>query len=138
MAEEVIKDAEILDLSKQKESNERNDSESDKDDLSDKGYEYTRLGIYTSEIYKVEIQNIPKYLSHSALKKLLKGKFNLATKKVKIIQNKNGNKYAFATFENEEERLKAIDLLNDFVFKNCKLKVFKVSSKYDNDLNCFL
>lgn len=102
------------------------------DELNDEAYSYLKSNEYTSEIYKIEINNIPKFLNHGELKKLFTNKFKLIPKKVKVVKGfRKSSSYAFATFANEEEREKAIALANNFVFKKCKLKVFKAKPAPD-------
>lgn len=77
---------------------------------------------FTSEIFKVEIKNVPKF-GFGELKKFLKKKLNLNPVKIKAIPNKRieGN-HAFICFRSEEERTEAMTKLDGYVWKGKTLK----------------
>ena len=100
-------------------------------DLSDEVYSYTRRG-FTSELFKVEINNLPKFTSVTDLKKLFKNKIDIEVKplKLKVIRSDKGKAmYGFATFQNEEERNLVIEKLNGIKYKSSQLRVFKAKPK---------
>lgn len=104
----------------------------DEIDLNDEAYSYTRRGQFTSELFKVEIQNLPKFTTVSDLKKLFKNKIDIPIKplKAKVIRSDKGKAmYGFVTFQNEQERAQAIEKLNGIKYKNSQLRVFKAKPK---------
>eukprot|EP00088_Acartia_fossae_P050337 TRINITY_DN5634_c0_g2_i2.p1 TRINITY_DN5634_c0_g2~~TRINITY_DN5634_c0_g2_i2.p1 ORF type:complete len:664 (-),score=136.75 TRINITY_DN5634_c0_g2_i2:71-2062(-) len=74
---------------------------------------------FTSEIFKIEIQNLPRFYGIGQMKKLLNQKLKLNSCKLKPV----GKTFMFACFRNEEDRQKALSVLDGFTFKNSKLKV---------------
>ncbi len=73
---------------------------------------------FTSEIYKVEIKNLPKNFGFGALKKFIA---SLDLKVVKVKSPGQGSTFAFVTFTCEEERQKALKVLNEATLKGKKL-----------------
>jgi len=84
-------------------------------------------GEFTSEIYKIEIQNLPKFYGMGQMKKLLNKKLNLNTCKMKPV----GKNFMFVTFRNEEDRQKALTVLDGFPFKGSKLKATYAKAAQD-------
>ncbi|KAG8455956.1 hypothetical protein GDO86_001952 [Hymenochirus boettgeri] len=82
-------------------------------------YRYIKDDLFTSEIFKVEIQNLPKYVGFNDVKKFL-GKYGLNPHKIKLI---NKQTFAFVTFKSEEERDKAMKVIHGVIWKNCTLSV---------------
>lgn len=60
-------------------------------------YRYIKEDLFTSEIFKVEIQNLPKYIGFSDLKKFL-NKHGLNPHKIKLMGKQA---FAFVTFKNQ-------------------------------------
>lgn len=60
-------------------------------------YGYIKEDLFTSEIFKVEIQNLPKYVGFNDLKKFL-NKHGLNPHKVKLMGKQT---FAFVTFRNQ-------------------------------------
>lgn len=60
-------------------------------------YRYIKEDLFTSEIFKVEIQNLPKYIGFNDLKKFL-NKHGLNPHKIKLMGKQN---FAFVTFKNQ-------------------------------------
>jgi tRNA (uracil-5-)-methyltransferase len=105
-------------------------SESVQDELQGDAYLYTRTGRFTSELFKIEINNLPKYMNFVDLKKLFRNKIQINPLKLKVIRN--GSKgFAFATFHNEEERTKVIEMMDGMTVKNCQLRVHKAKPMKD-------
>ncbi len=73
---------------------------------------------YTSEIFKVEIKNLPRNFGFGALKKFIA---SLDLKVVKVKSPGQGSTFAFVTFTCEEERQKALRILNEATLKGRKL-----------------
>jgi len=78
---------------------------------------------FTSEIFKIEIKNLPKHYGATNLKNLLSQKLNLSASKIKFI--KPGCRFAFACFRSEEDRENAIQKINDYYWKGKKLEAIK-------------
>ena len=79
---------------------------------------YTKTGGFTSEIFKIFIDNVPKYASPADTKKFLK-KHKLDPVKVKRPVKKT---YAYATFRDKECRQNALNILNGLVWKKNTLR----------------
>lgn len=109
----------------QPEGVEANDGELNDQELNTDAYSYLKLDEYTSERFKIEIQNIYKFATHADLKKLFKNKFNLTLKKTKIVKGKKKGSlnHAYVALSNEEEREKAIALADGFCYKGSKCVV---------------
>lgn len=60
-------------------------------------YRYIKEDMFTSEIFKVEIQNLPKYIGFSDVKKYL-NKHGLNPHKIKLMGKQN---FAFVTFKSQ-------------------------------------
>ncbi|XP_072271790.1 tRNA (uracil-5-)-methyltransferase homolog A [Pyxicephalus adspersus] len=97
-------------------------------DADDPGiYRYIKDDLFTSEIYKVEIQNLPKYIGFNDIKKFL-AKYGLNPHKIKLI---NKQTFAFVTFKSEEERDKAMKVIHGAMWKNRALSVKLAKPKAD-------
>ncbi|CAI8035424.1 tRNA (uracil-5-)-methyltransferase homolog A [Geodia barretti] len=79
-------------------------------------YQYLQRG-FTSEIFKIEIQNIPKYIGYGELKKKLE-KLGLKPVKIKKPQRFQHQPHCFVTFRCEEDREFALEALKGVVWKN--------------------
>ncbi|CAG9773523.1 unnamed protein product [Ceutorhynchus assimilis] len=75
---------------------------------------------FSSENFKIEIKNLPKYYGISEFKKLLNQKLNLNSNKIKT--PRRNSPYAFVCFRNEEDRDNAIEVLSKFKWKGNELK----------------
>ena len=75
---------------------------------------------FTSEVFKVEINGLPKFFGVGQMKKLF-GKFKLNYHKIKPA-GRNAS-YMFVNFTNEEDREKAIAVLTDKEVKGRAIKV---------------
>ena len=84
---------------------------------------------FSSENFKIEIQNLPKFWGIGQMKKLLVKKMNINPHKIKPCGP--GAKYMFMNFANEEDREAAIAKLNGFELKGRKLKAFKMRPAKD-------
>ncbi|XP_061907597.1 tRNA (uracil-5-)-methyltransferase homolog A [Entelurus aequoreus] len=93
---------------------------------SDPGmYGYIKQDLFTSEIFKVEIQNLPKFIGFNDLKKFL-AKHGLNPHKVKLL-----SRFAFVTFKNEEERDKAMKMVHGMQWRGQVLSVRLAKPKAD-------
>ncbi|XP_013783880.1 tRNA (uracil-5-)-methyltransferase homolog A-like [Limulus polyphemus] len=99
------------------EGNVQNDSASSQ-------YRYIQCG-FTSEVYKIEVGNLPQFVHYGQLKKELTAKLKLKPHKIKILGN--NAKFAFVTFRCEEDREEALKKLQGHSFKKRELKVKKAN-----------
>lgn len=90
-------------------------------------YRYIKGDLFTSEIYKVEIQNLPKYIGFNDVKKFL-AKYGLNPHKIKLFGKQT---FAFITFKSEEERDKAMKVLHGVLWKSRHLSVRLAKPKAD-------
>ncbi|TKS77953.1 tRNA (uracil-5-)-methyltransferase -like protein A [Collichthys lucidus] len=113
------------------------DSSKDNDDVKAEGeneaasdpsmYRYIKEDLFTSEIYKVEIRNLPKFVGFNDLKKFL-AKHSLNPHKIKLFGKQT---FAFVTFKNEEERDKAMKMVHGMQWKGQVLSVRLAKPKAD-------
>lgn len=95
---------------------------------SDPGlYGYIKQDLFTSEIFKVEIRNLPKFIGFNDLKKFL-AKHGLNPHKVKLFGKQT---FAFVTFKNEAERDKAMKMVHGMQWKGQVLSVRLAKPKAD-------
>ncbi len=83
---------------------------------------------FTSEIYKIEINGLPKFFSVGQAKKLFhQNKLDFH----KLKPCGRGATYMFVNFKNEEDRDKAIGVLDGITVKGKKLRAFKAKPPKD-------
>ncbi|XP_069476119.1 LOW QUALITY PROTEIN: tRNA (uracil-5-)-methyltransferase homolog A [Ambystoma mexicanum] len=90
-------------------------------------YRYIKEDLFTSEIFKVEIRNLPKYIGFNDVKKFL-AKYGLNPHKIKLFGRQT---FAFVTFKSLEERDKAMKVLHGVMWKNRSLSVMLAKPKAD-------
>lgn len=90
-------------------------------------YRYIKDDLFTSEIFKVEIRNLPKFVGFNDLKKFL-AKHGLNPHKIKLFGRQT---FAFVTFKNEEERDKAMKMVHGMQWKGQVLSVKLAKPKAD-------
>ncbi|XP_057270891.1 tRNA (uracil-5-)-methyltransferase homolog A isoform X2 [Pezoporus wallicus] len=90
-------------------------------------YRYIKGDLFTSEIYKLEIQNLPKYIGFNDVKKFL-AKYGLNPHKIKLFGKQT---FAFVTFKSEEERDQAMKVLHGVLWKSRHLSVRLAKPKAD-------
>ncbi|XP_035021590.1 tRNA (uracil-5-)-methyltransferase homolog A [Hippoglossus stenolepis] len=90
-------------------------------------YRYIKEDLFTSEIYKVEIRNLPKFVGFNDLKKFL-ARHGLNPHKIKLFGK---HLFAFVTFMNEEERDKAMKMVHGMLWKGQVLSVRLAKPKAD-------
>lgn len=90
-------------------------------------YRYIKDDLFTSEIFKVEIRNLPKFIGFNDLKKFL-AKHGLNPHKIKLFGRQT---FAFVTFKNEEERNKAMKMVHGMQWKGQVLTVKLAKPKVD-------
>ncbi|CAH0564921.1 unnamed protein product [Brassicogethes aeneus] len=92
-------------------------------------YAYLDRGEFTSENYKIEIKNLPKYYGINEFKKLLNTKLKLSTNKIKT--PKRNSPYAFVCFRNDEDRDIALKALENYSWKGKVLQAIKAKPAPD-------
>lgn len=115
--EEGVKQSSDKDISTNSNANE--ECEIDKTIMNNEQlneYSYTQRSHFTSEIFKIEISNLPFHMSPNDLKKLLTKRLSLDPHKIKMF-NISRSRFAFATFKNEQLRDEAIKALDGFKYK---------------------
>ncbi|XP_071116030.1 tRNA (uracil-5-)-methyltransferase homolog A-like [Haliotis cracherodii] len=91
-------------------------------------YSYTQRKEFTSEIYKVEIENLPRNYGFAQLKKRLSTALKLNPHKIKAMPKTN---FAFVTFKNAEDRDAALTGIEGHVWKGKVLRVRKAQPAAD-------
>ncbi|XP_067649445.1 tRNA (uracil-5-)-methyltransferase homolog A-like [Haliotis asinina] len=91
-------------------------------------YSYTQRKEFTSEIYKVEIENLPRHYGFAQLKKRLSTALKLNPHKIKAMPQTN---FAFVTFKNAEDRDAALAGIEGHVWKGKVLRVKKAQPAAD-------
>lgn len=89
------------------------------------GSESVKREGFTSEIFKIELNNLPKFFSVGQVKKLFK---NLGLQVHKFKPVGHNARYMFVNFACEEDRRKAVDKLNGFKARHT-IKLHRKSSK---------
>ncbi|TRZ01457.1 hypothetical protein DNTS_034759 [Danionella cerebrum] len=112
---------------KQEEMHQEKDAEGEAESGADSMYRYIKGDLFTSEIFKVEIQNLPKYIGFNDLKKFL-NKHGIDPHKIKLFSRQ---KFAFVTFKNLEERDKTMKLVHGMLWKGNVLSVRLAKPKAD-------
>ncbi|XP_070372807.1 tRNA (uracil-5-)-methyltransferase homolog A isoform X5 [Equus asinus] len=90
-------------------------------------YGYIRDGLFTSEIFKLELQNVPRHASFSDVRRFL-GRFGLQPHKTKLFGQPP---CAFVTFRSSAERDKALRVLHGALWKGRPLSVRLARPKAD-------
>ena len=114
---------------KMEETTEESDSKEDKPDSENVEEILKERKGFSSEDFKIEIQNLPRFFSIAQMKKILNSKLELNPHKLKPVGK--GARYMFVNFANEEDREKAVEKLNGFRFKGNRLKAFKTRPAKD-------
>ncbi|KNC85821.1 hypothetical protein, variant [Sphaeroforma arctica JP610] len=87
---------------------------------------------FTSEIYRIKVDSLPKFTSVAAFKKKL-GQLGLKPIKVSV-QGTKQYPYSFVTFENEDNKQKALKVLNDTTWKNNNIYAIHAAPKKGTQL----
>ncbi|XP_021112747.1 tRNA (uracil-5-)-methyltransferase homolog A isoform X3 [Heterocephalus glaber] len=90
-------------------------------------YSYIRDDLFTSEIFKLELQNLPRHASFSDVRRFL-GRFGLQPHKTKLFGQPP---CAFVTFRSAAERDKALRVLHGALWKGRPLSVRLARPKAD-------
>ncbi|XP_013403739.1 tRNA (uracil-5-)-methyltransferase homolog A [Lingula anatina] len=107
-------------------NSEESESQPDKPQLDP--YEYLKREGFTSEIFKIEVRNLPRKFGFSQLKKRL---INLELNPVKIKAASANGSVGYVTFRNEEDRQKGLNVLNGHQWKGQVLQAKKANPAAD-------
>ncbi|XP_068749541.1 tRNA (uracil-5-)-methyltransferase homolog A-like [Montipora capricornis] len=111
--EEMAEDNE-MDKGEEKVEEAAANDDPDEEEAESDPYFYTKRDEFTSEIYKIELQNLPKKCGYKQFKKMIANRLNVRPVKVKLPP---GASHAYVTFRNEEERRLAIRSLSGHKWK---------------------
>jgi tRNA (uracil-5-)-methyltransferase len=92
-------------------------------------YSYLQNQGYTSEIFKIEVRNLPKYYGFGEIKKLFNKTLGIECHKIKI-PSKNSC-YGFICLKNDEDREKALKAVNGYKWKGNILKAHYANPAQD-------
>ncbi|KAJ8959061.1 hypothetical protein NQ318_022317 [Aromia moschata] len=109
---------------------ERKEMESSEAELPQEKNPYAYLERdFSSENFKIEVKNLPKFYGINEFKKLLNDKLKLNSNKIKT--TKRNSPYAFVCFRNAEDRENAIRVLSDYKWKGKQLQAMKAKPAPD-------
>ena len=91
--------------------------------------EKTEKKLFSSEDFKIEVQNLPKYFGMGQLKKLFSNKMKLDFHKLKPCGPKTN--YMYICFKNDEDKQKALMVIEGFEFKGNKLRAKSIKGVTD-------
>ncbi|XP_051153093.1 tRNA (uracil-5-)-methyltransferase homolog A [Leptopilina boulardi] len=94
-------------------------NETSKESVKNNLYSYLQRDDFTSEKYKIEVRGLPKFYGIGEFKKLLSDKLELNFCKVK--PPRRGSGWLYVCLRSEEDRNRAISLLDGISWKNSKL-----------------
>lgn len=109
-----VESSEVNQTDDDKEMGKTQGDETGNDDDGDV-YSYARHG-YTSETCKIELKNLPHFVRYSCVKKFIEKQCNVKAHKVKIIDKHP--KFAYVSFSCDDDRDKAISVLNGLKWRN--------------------
>ncbi|XP_060521309.1 tRNA (uracil-5-)-methyltransferase homolog A [Cylas formicarius] len=92
-------------------------------------YAYLSRGEFSSENFKIEIKNLPKFYGMSEFRKLLNEKLKLNSNKIKL--PRRNSPYAFVCFRNEEDRDRALNVVSELKWKGKQLQATKAKPSAD-------
>ncbi|KAL7014055.1 hypothetical protein ACKWTF_015715 [Chironomus riparius] len=81
---------------------------------------YLKHDGFSSEAFKIEVKNLPKFYGYAEMKKLITSTLTLNASKIKI-PRKNSS-FAFVCLRSEEDRNQALEVLNGYKWKGKALK----------------
>ena len=85
--------------------------------------------LFSSEDFKIEVNNLPKFAGHAQLKKLFGHKLKINYHKLKPCGPKAN--HMFICFKNDEDKEKAIMVIDGFMFKGHKLSAKEAYKQKD-------
>lgn len=121
-------DIHVMDSNKKTEDSKKQESTDLTSFKTDDVFGYTKADRFTSEVFKIEMRNIPKYYNFKSWKDLLGKKLKLNPHKIKAIRNLE---VVYVTFKCEEDKLKAIEVLDGYKLKGRPLAVKVAKPKED-------
>ncbi|XP_017778980.1 PREDICTED: tRNA (uracil-5-)-methyltransferase homolog A [Nicrophorus vespilloides] len=92
-------------------------------------FAYLERDEFTSEKFKIEIKNLPRYYGIQELRKLLNETLKLNSSKLKT--PKRNSTFAFVCFRNDEDRCKAIEVLTAYKWKGAELSAINAKPAPD-------
>merc|ERR1719431_675145 len=98
----------------------------------DKSHDDTSNGekkLFSSEDFKIEVQNLPRFFGMGQMKKLFTNKLQLNPHKLKPCGPKAN--YMYICFKNEADKEKALLVLDGFNFKGSKLRAKAIKGESD-------
>ena len=105
----------------------KNDPDASTNEKVDEKDENKKL--FSSENFKIEVNNLPKFCGHAQMKKLFGHKLKLSYHKLKPCGP--GKNYMFICFKNEEDKEKALTVINGVDYKGQKLTAKSASVSRD-------
>ncbi|KAG5890762.1 hypothetical protein JTB14_016499 [Gonioctena quinquepunctata] len=84
---------------------------------------------FSSENFKIEVKNLPKFYGINEFRKLLNDKLKLNSNKIKT--TKKNSPFAFVCFRNENDRENAIKVLSNYNWKGKELQILKAKPTPD-------
>ncbi|KAK9716917.1 hypothetical protein QE152_g24463 [Popillia japonica] len=91
---------------------------------------YAYLGRdFSSENFKIEVKNLPKYYGINEFRKLVNEKLKLASNKIKVVRR--NSPFIFVCFRNNEDRENAIKAITNFKWKGKLLTAIKAKPAPD-------
>ena len=123
---------EIMDTSEVKKEEDETSKDNTEDTESQSAKDLNSNGdkkLFSSEDFKIEVQNLPRYFGMGQLKKLFTNKLRLNPHKLKPCGPKSN--FMYICFKNEEDKQKALMVLDGFDFKGNKLKVKSIKGITD-------
>ncbi|KRT80105.1 methyltransferase, partial [Oryctes borbonicus] len=106
---------------------EETDYSNDKN-AEDNPYAYLERD-FSSENFKIEVKNLPKYYGINEFRKLLNEKLKLASNKIKVIRK--NSPFIFVCFRSNEDRENAIKAITNFKWKGKLLTAIKAKPAPD-------
>ncbi|CAH1107146.1 unnamed protein product [Psylliodes chrysocephalus] len=106
------------------EENTKNETNSEKQDP----YAYLERD-FSSENFKIEVKNLPKFYGMNEFRKLLNEKLKLNSNKIKT--TRRNSPFAFVCFRNNEDRDNALQILSKYKWKGKELQVLKAKPAPD-------
>jgi len=88
--------------------------------LENDEFGYLKHAGFSSEAFKIELKNLPKFYGYAEMKKMINNTLSLNANKIKI--PKKNSSFAFICLRSDEDRKQAMDVLNGYKWKGNVLK----------------
>ena len=82
--------------------------------------DYIKHADFTSEIYKIELKNMPSKIGFSEMKEFLNKK-GVKSHKIKLIKAGRQHTQCYVTFMSEEDKAEGMKICRDLILKGNKL-----------------